>query len=77
MSGNYIAERLRDEKSFTLSDMEQLGEFFGFEPGAFLVEAAASNVTRLRPRNVSGYTEDALHGLDTAAGTDETQAEED
>lgn len=78
LSANYIAERLRDEKSFTLSDMEELGDFFGFEPGAFLVQAAPtpSNVRELRP-NVGGYVDDALHGLDTAAGTDETQADED
>lgn len=79
LSGNYIAERLRDEKSFTLSDMELLGEYFGFEPGQFLVDAAApSNVTPFPRRNDSGYLDDAAHeqGLDTAAGTDETQADE-
>lgn len=79
LSGNYVAERLRDEKSFTLSDMEALGDFFGFEPGQFLVDAAAetSNVTPFRGRNDSGYLDDAVHELDTAAGTDETQAEDE
>lgn len=36
-------------------------------------------VLNLPRRNVSGYLDDAIHnqGLDTAAGTDETQAEDD
>jgi hypothetical protein len=77
MSTNYIAERLRDEKSFTLSDIEELGGVFGFEPAAFLAGVATSNVIPLRVPNVGGYLDDALHGIDTAAGTDETQADED
>lgn len=39
---------------------------------------AIDNVTRGRfGTNVGGYAEDALHGIDTAAGKDETQADED
>ena len=80
LSANYLNERLRDEKSFTLTDMEELGQFFGFDATEFMVEANASrsNVTELRP-NVGGYLDDAIkdQGYATAAGTDETQADED
>jgi transcriptional regulator with XRE-family HTH domain len=81
MSTNYIAERLRDEKSFTLNDIELVADFFGIDATDFLIDARAasrSNVTELRPRNDSGYVDDALkeQGYETAAGSDETQADE-
>ena len=80
LSTNYIAERLRDEKSFTLSDIELLAKFFRLDPTALLVEAARpiATVTPIGKRtNDSGFLDDSVHGLDTAAGKDETQADED
>lgn len=75
LSATYIAERLRDEKSFTLTDMEELARFFGFDATEFLVEANAvrTNVTELRPR-VGGSVDDG--GTDQeqwAAGSDRTE----
>jgi transcriptional regulator with XRE-family HTH domain len=34
----YIAERLRDEKSFTLSDIEEISGFLGIDPEEFLLD---------------------------------------
>ena len=41
--------------------------------------AAAESAGRVRSirTGVGGYLDDAVHGLDTAAGTDETQADDD
>jgi len=36
LSANYLNERLREEKSFTLSDVERLASYFGVEPGALM-----------------------------------------
>lgn len=77
LSANYIAERLRDLKSFTLTDIELLGEHFGFDPADFL---GAVQVGAARPvRRVGGPVGAAGHhrgtGEPIAAGDDDTQAE--
>jgi transcriptional regulator with XRE-family HTH domain len=43
LSANYLGERLRDEKAFTLSDIEQIAAFFDLDPAAFLVEVARAH----------------------------------
>lgn len=77
-SANYLAIRFRGEASFTLNDIDDLAVILGFDAGDFLasVQVTPSNVTPLRP-NDGGYLDDAVHGLDTAAGTDETQADDE
>jgi transcriptional regulator with XRE-family HTH domain len=77
-SSNYLAVRFRGEASFTLNDIDDLSIVLGFDAGEFLasVNVNRGEVIQLRP-DVSGYLDDALHGIDTAAGTDETQADED
>lgn len=44
LSANYLGERLRDEKAFTLSDVEQIAEFFDLEPDTFLIEVSRAYV---------------------------------
>lgn len=39
-SQNYMAERLRDEKSFTVDDVEALAEYFGEHPAEFIAGAS-------------------------------------
>jgi transcriptional regulator with XRE-family HTH domain len=35
-SNNYVATRMRNEKSFTLHDIADIGKVMGFDPAAFL-----------------------------------------
>ncbi len=77
-SSNYLSIRFRGEASFTLNDIDDLAVILGFDAGEFLasVTVPAGKVTPIRP-NDGGYLDDAVRELDTAAGTDETQAEDD
>lgn len=81
MSATYLGERLLLRKSFTLHDIEKLSRTLHLDPVRFLIDVdvepldLTDNVTQLRP-NDGGFLDDAVQGLDAAAGSDETQAEE-
>lgn len=79
-SQTYISDRVRSGYLWTTNDLDAMSPLFGMS--AFdlvaLAEARvekAGNVTQLRP-GVGGFLDDAVQGLDTAAGSDETQADE-
>lgn len=76
---NTFHTRMRGDKPFNTNEIEKLAKALGRDPLLLLREAASAvdNVTPLR-RNDSGYLDDALkdEGYETAAGTDETQADE-
>ncbi|WBU37932.1 hypothetical protein [Homoserinibacter sp. YIM 151385] len=78
LSANYLAERLREEKSFTLTDIEILGTVLGFEPAAFLagVESGGRRapLSALPSRDdVAPARQDEIEAR--AAGDDRTQAD--
>lgn len=80
MSANYLAERLRHEKSFTLTDIETLGEFFGFDAAEFLgaidADAPSARVTPMRRRtDVGAGSQNSDTDLPYAAGDDDSQAD--
>jgi hypothetical protein len=73
MSNNYIAERLRGEKSFNLNDIAEIAAALDFEPVALLV--AAEQPTNIVEgnfgSNVRGLDEDQIEQqYDTAANHD-------
>lgn len=85
LSEKYLRDRLNDVASFSLTDVAAICRVWGADPGEFLADPRkpllrppAGNVTPLRP-NDGGFIDDALkdQGLDTAAGSDETQADDD
>jgi transcriptional regulator with XRE-family HTH domain len=45
LSQNYLNERLREEKSFTLSDVERLATYFEITPAQLMLEAESVDVS--------------------------------
>lgn len=76
-SPNYLAERLRDEKSFTLTDVERLGVCLGFDAAEFLgaIRVPGEVIAIARRRGVGAAVQDRLDGESAAAGDDDTLAE--
>lgn len=79
---NTFHTRMRGEKPFNTNEIEKLAAALNRDPLLLLREAASSvdsgaKVTPIRP-NDGGYIDDALkeQGYETAAGSDETQADE-
>jgi transcriptional regulator with XRE-family HTH domain len=77
-----LHKTFKGQRVVDVEDVFAICEFLDADP-ADIIHAAdmatrphIASVTELR-FNVSGYVDDALHGIDTAAGTDETQADED
>lgn len=75
MSQNYFYVRLRGELPFNTNDISALAEALDLDPMSILREA--SRPGSIDGSNVVGYLDDAVHGLDAAAGTDETQADDE
>jgi transcriptional regulator with XRE-family HTH domain len=54
-SGNYVSERMRGEKVFTLADVEGIAALFGMEPGELLLRASRPALARVEGRLIPEY----------------------
>jgi transcriptional regulator with XRE-family HTH domain len=83
MPRNTFYAKMRGDSAMTTEDIDKLAQALSVEPELILRNASRGHLSVVPPLdpdlpgNVGGYLDDALHGLDTAAGTDETQADED
>lgn len=84
VSQPHISRFFDGSKGIDLDQLEGICRTLGLgvveviQAGQALVADAESSgrVRQIRP-GVGGYLDDVVHGLDTAAGTDETQADDD
>ncbi|MDE2100823.1 MAG: hypothetical protein KGL39_26490 [Patescibacteria group bacterium] len=77
-----LHKTLRAERVVDVEDLYSICEPLGIDAADVVAAAERAmlrplgKLTQL-PLNVGGFVDDALHGIDTAAGTDETQADDD